>query len=161
VLREVSSMTVEGLDALTYQQHARRLMAIAAGLVGPSDAEDIVSAAMVRVMTSPAWTNVVDPGAYLTRAVVNEARSMLRSSRRRSSRETRFVPATTHDLAEPGDPVLLRALMRLPLRQRAVIVLTYWADMTPEVVAEQLGISEGSARKHLARARATLRKELS
>lgn len=155
-----ASLTAEGFDAATYQQHARRLMAVAAALVGPSDAEDVVSSAMVRVMMSPAWRDVVDPGAYLTRAVVNEARSMLRSSRRRSSRETRFVPRATGEPTEPGDPALLRVLMGLPLRQRAVIVLTYWADMAPDAVAEQLGISEGSTRKHLARARAALRKEL-
>lgn len=59
-----------------------------------------------------------------------------------------------------GDPELLATLLRLPLQQRAVTFLTYWADLAPAAVADQLGISDGSVRRHLARARATLRKEL-
>lgn len=158
---EDSALTANAFDADVYEQHARRLMALAAGLVGPSQAEDVVSSAVLRVMTSAAWATVTDPGAYLTRAVVNEARSMHRSATRRQARESRFPATTTGELDDPGDPALSKALLRLPVRQRAVIVLTYWADMSPPEVARHLGVSEGSARKHLARARAALRKELS
>jgi RNA polymerase sigma factor (sigma-70 family) len=52
------------------------------------------------------------------------------------------------------------AVGKLSVRQRAVIVLTYWADLDPPTVAERLGISEGSVRRHLARARAHLREVL-
>jgi RNA polymerase sigma-70 factor (ECF subfamily) len=52
------------------------------------------------------------------------------------------------------------AVVALSVRQRAVIVLTYWADLDPRTVAERLGISEGSVRRHLARARAHLREAL-
>jgi RNA polymerase sigma factor (sigma-70 family) len=45
----------------------------------------------------------------------------------------------------------------LSLRQRAVVVLAYWADLTPDDIADRLGISEGAVRRHLARARARLR----
>ena len=54
----------------------------------------------------------------------------------------------------------MAALAGLPLRQRAVVFLTYWADLTPAAVAVELGISEGSVRQHLARARRTLRRTL-
>jgi RNA polymerase sigma factor (sigma-70 family) len=57
-------------------------------------------------------------------------------------------------------PEIRRAVAALSARQRAVIVLTYWADLDPRHVAERLGISEGSVRRHLARARAHLRKVL-
>ena len=52
------------------------------------------------------------------------------------------------------------ALAALPVRQRAVVFLTYWADQTPAAIAAELGISEGSVRQHLARARRTLRRTL-
>ena len=146
-------------DAATYAEHAARLTALATVLAGPSAAEDVVSAAVLKVIASPGWADVADPGAYLTRAVVNEVRSNHRSALRRVARERRVAPAAT---TTDGDPVpeIMAALAALPLRQRAVVFLTYWADLTPSAIADQLGISEGSVRKHLARARQTLRKEL-
>jgi len=151
-------------DVALYRAQAPRLLALAAALAGPSEADDVVSAAVLRSFTTPGWRDVAEPAAYLTRAVVNEVRSGHRRSLRRSAREARYAlgrpkadrPAD-HD---PPDPALLAALAHLPLRQRAVTFLTYWADLTPADVAAELGISEGSVRKHLARARATLRREL-
>lgn len=157
--RDDEAVVVE-IDELTYARHARRLTGLASALVGPSAAEDVVSAAVLRAMSSPGWPTVVDRGAYLTRAVVNEARSSYRSALRREAREQRAAPRLR--AAEGADPVpeVLAALAHLPIRQRAAVFLTYWADMTPTAVADHLGIGEGSVRKHLARARATLRKEL-
>jgi RNA polymerase sigma factor (sigma-70 family) len=50
--------------------------------------------------------------------------------------------------------------MELSIRQRAVTVLTYWSDLDPSSVALLLGISEGSVRRHLARARSRLKERL-
>ncbi len=149
------------LDVAVYQVHAPRLMALAATLAGPSNAEDVVAAAVLAAMTTGGWASVENHGAYLTRAVVNEVRSAHRRAIRREARERRFVARLDTTRTEP-DPVpeLLVALAALPLRQRAVTFLTYWSDLKPMDVAVELGISEGSVRKHLARARATLRKEL-
>jgi RNA polymerase sigma factor (sigma-70 family) len=52
------------------------------------------------------------------------------------------------------------AIQQLSVRQRAVIVLTYWGDFTPRAVAATLGISEGAVKRHLARARHRLREVL-
>jgi RNA polymerase sigma factor (sigma-70 family) len=147
-------------DAAVYALHARRLVALATALAGPASAEDVVSAAMARVLASPGWAGVSDRGAYLTRAVVNEVRSAHRSSLRREARERRVAPPAVE--VEKADPVpeIMAALAGLPLRQRAVVFLTYWADLTPAAVAAELGISEGSVRQHLARARRTLRRTL-
>jgi RNA polymerase sigma-70 factor (ECF subfamily) len=146
-------------DAAIYRAHAARLTALATVLAGPSAAEDVVSAAVLKVIASPGWPAVTSRGAYLTRAVVNEVRSNHRSALRRAARERRTaLPVSATD----PDPVpeIMAALDALPVRQRAVVFLTYWADLTPSAVADELGISEGSVRKHLARARHTLRKEL-
>jgi len=41
-----------------------------------------------------------------------------------------------------------------------VVVLTYWDDLASAAIAERLGISDGSVRRHLARARKRLRMAL-
>ena len=52
-------------------------------------------------------------------------------------------------------------MANLSLAQRAVIYFVYWEDLTERDVASVLGISLGSAHRHLVRARANLRKALS
>jgi RNA polymerase sigma factor (sigma-70 family) len=140
-----------------YRKYADDLTRFATGLVGPSDAGDVVSGALLACVTSRGWGEVQDHRAYLHRAVLNQARHLRRSSRRRTAREQRTAGDVSW--AEPRQEVL-DAVSRLSLRQRGVIVLTYWADLSPPEIADRLGISEGSVRRHLARARANLRKVL-
>src|SRR6478609_7387988 len=79
-------------DGDVYRAHAPRLIALATVLAGPATAEDVVSAAVLKVIGSPGWSVVENQGAYLTRAVVNEVRSSHRSSLRREARERRTAP---------------------------------------------------------------------
>lgn len=147
-------------DAEVYAAHAKRLVVLAAALAGPSRADDVVADAVIRAMASPAWPQVENRGAYLTRAVVNEVRSTHRRDLRRELRERR---AARPDRVEAGpDPVpeVLAALAVLPIQQRAAVFLTYWGDLAPAAVADHLGVTEGTVRKQLARARDRLRKEL-
>jgi RNA polymerase sigma factor (sigma-70 family) len=66
------------------------------------------------------------------------------------------------DLVDPPEvrPEVLRAVQALSVKQRAVIVLTYWEDLGPSVIAQLMGISEGAVKRHLARARSHLKEEL-
>lgn len=148
------------LDGEVYAEHAPRLLGLAAALVGPSAAEDVVADAVVRAMSSPSWPAVRDHGAYLARSVLNEVRSAHRRDLRRELRERRTAGPITADAAPDPVPELLAALAGLSVQQRAAVFLTYWADLGPAAVAAHLGTSEGSVRKQLARARAHLRKEL-
>ncbi|MCU1356771.1 MAG: putative polymerase subfamily sigma factor [Acidimicrobiales bacterium] len=147
-------------DTAVYAAHAQRLVGLAAALAGPSQADDVVANAVMRAMAAPGWSEVRDPGAYLTRAVVNEVRKAHRTDLRREARERRAAVPIASTAAPDPVPEILTALAALPLQQRAAVFLTYWADLAPREVAAHLGIGEGSVRKHLARARATLRKEL-
>lgn len=72
------------------------------------------------------------------------------------------VPDRAHvvDPADVAEPALRSALDVLSLQQRAVIVLTYWQDLSPAQIADLLDTSEGTVRKQLARARARLREVL-
>ena len=160
---EWSGLVSDTFDADAYRRLAPRLMALAATLVGPADASDVVSATVTRLIAARSVGRIDDLEAYLTRAIVNEARSWMRAGARRSVRDGRWVRsaiARDEHVEGFGDPALTAALHRLSMRQRAVVFLTYWADLTPESVAVELGISEGSVRKHLARARASLRESL-
>jgi RNA polymerase sigma factor (sigma-70 family) len=147
-------------DAEVYEKHAEELVRFATFLTGPSDAPDLLSAAVLRALGAPGWRSVTNHRAYLYRAVLNEARMHHRSHRRRRQREERTA---LRDLAlTPSEPrpEVVAAVDRLSPRQRAVIYLTYWDDLDPAAVAGALGISDGAVRRHLARARSTLRRML-
>jgi RNA polymerase sigma-70 factor (ECF subfamily) len=142
-----------------YAKYSEELVRFATGLVGPSDAEDVVSSAVLSVMYSKTWTAVQNPRAYLYRSVLNEARQYWRTVARRQLREYKAAPPEAWD-AENAHPEVLDIVRDLSMRQRAVIVLTYWADLEPSRIAALLGISEGAVKRHLARARVHLKERL-
>jgi RNA polymerase sigma factor (sigma-70 family) len=91
-----------------------------------------------------------DPGAYARKVAINQIWSW---RRRRSSRE---VPVSRLvDVAVPGpaDAVadheaVWSALLTLPPRQRAVIVLRYYEDLSLAQTAEILGMAVGTVKSH-------------
>jgi RNA polymerase sigma factor (sigma-70 family) len=142
-----------------YRKYADDLVRFATGLVGPFDAPDVVTDACLRSFSVPGWTGVANHRAYLYRAVLNHARSHHRSTLRRRLRE---LQAAVPEASSPPDVDVdvLVAVDRLSVRQRAVVMLTYWEDLSPGEVAARLGISEGSVKRHLNRARSRLREQL-
>jgi RNA polymerase sigma factor (sigma-70 family) len=141
-----------------YEKHAADLVVYATALVGPSDAEDVVADAMLSVFTNARWDGVREPRGYLFRCVLNQAR-MIERRRSTGRRKEAAVPFRTVD----EDPELddLGLLAPLSVRERSVVYLTYWVDLTPTGVADLLGLSAGAVKRYLARARAKLREELS
>jgi RNA polymerase sigma-70 factor (ECF subfamily) len=146
-------------DAEVYRRLAPELIRFATALVGRTDAGDVLSSAIVKALASPSWPTVSNHRAYLQRAVFNEAHAWLRRAAQRPGREARASVADRWELPALR-PDVRQAVAQLSVRQRAVIVLTYWADLDPPTIAERLGVSEGSVRRHLARARARLREVL-
>ena len=102
--------------------------------------------------------------AYLRRAVVNRARSALR--RRRTARA--YTPPEEASRAGPDDLAVLSeehrevcaALQTLPTRQREVLVLRYWSNLSEIQIADVLGISQGTVKSTASRALAALEKKL-
>jgi DNA-directed RNA polymerase specialized sigma24 family protein len=80
-------------------------------------------------MTSHSWQSVTEHRAYLFRAVFNEALGTKRSDHRRCARETTAAPhedvETTYVRIEVAD-----AMSQLSVRQRSVLFLAYWLDLT-------------------------------
>jgi RNA polymerase sigma factor (sigma-70 family) len=147
-----------------YRAHADRLTKFATSLVGPSDAGDVVANAVAKTLGARSWSSIENPRAYVYRAVYREAMSLRRSAARRAVRHRTDAErlaaadrAVTDDVVPSG---VIDAIAQLSDRQRAVVVLTYWADRSITEVALVLGTSEGAVKKHLARARAALRELL-
>jgi RNA polymerase sigma factor (sigma-70 family) len=144
-----------------YRKWADELTRYATALVGSSDAADLVADAFAAMLGrgEEAWCSIGEPRNYLYRVVFNASLMNARGSARRRHREARWSHRT--DATELlSDPAVIRALGTLSVQQRSVTFLTYWHDMTPSTVASMLQISEGSVKRHLARARATLREVL-
>ena len=146
-------------DAEIYRSHAPELVRYANSLVGPNDAADVVSSAVLKAFTSRSWSSVENPRAYLYRSVLNEVRSQHRSTMRRLAREQK-VAVPEGEVMPEMRPEVLAALATLSVRQRSVAYLTYFEDLDEATVAERLGIGTGSVRRHLGRARDKLRKML-
>jgi RNA polymerase sigma-70 factor (sigma-E family) len=117
-------------------------------------AEEIVQDAFVQLHRN--WTRVHNPSAWLRTAVVNHGRSWVR----RQVLERRHQLSGT-DVAMPDEGVVVRAALdRLSSRQRAAIVLRFYADLPEAEIAEVLGCRPGTVKSLLDRAKTTLRKEL-
>lgn len=142
-----------------YRRHREDLVRFAAVLVGSDDAQDVVASAVLRLLDRPP-TQVEKLRPFLYRAVANQARNHQRSEGRRRHREERVAPRES--VAAPPEPYpeVREAIERLSVRQRAVVYLTYWEDLSEAAIADHLGIGAGSVRTHLARARRHLRRAL-
>jgi RNA polymerase sigma-70 factor (sigma-E family) len=147
----------------TYQAHYPSLLRLAALLLDDlCSCEDVVQEAFIRVHA--ARRRVRDPEktlAYLRQTVVNLSRSTLR----RRILGLRLLPKPMPDMASAEEGAydalerdrLRSALRGLQRRQREVLVLRYYADMTEAQVAEALGISVGSVKAYGSRGLAALR----
>jgi RNA polymerase sigma-70 factor (sigma-E family) len=123
-------------------------------------AEDLAQAAFARAYAS--WGRVRragDPDAYVRRIVINEHRGRFR--KRRVAEELRGDLADTAGGQQQGpeeQQALLDALRCLGPRQRAVVVLRYWLDLSEAETAAALNCSVGTVKSQASRALATLRR---
>jgi RNA polymerase sigma-70 factor (sigma-E family) len=131
------------------------------------DAEDLVQVTLVRV--SRRFT-AADPRplAYARQVLVNLVHDRRRHWRRRPAEMLGEAPEPR--VADPwADPAeafavrdeLLGAVRRLPLRQRAVLVLRYFDDLPVEEVAAVLGCTPGTVKSQTHKALRTLRASVS
>lgn len=149
---------VVGDVAECFEKHGEALVRFAASQVGASDADDVVSAAVLGVLQRGVG-GVEDVRAYLYRAVWNACQKHWRATSRRRRREFSLLPRSTEigEVVDERVDSVLAAMASLSVQQRAVIHLTYWEDLTPSMVAERLAVSDGTVRRQLARARDRLR----
>jgi RNA polymerase sigma-70 factor (sigma-E family) len=121
------------------------------------EAEDLVQVALLNVV--PRWRRIADnPEPYVRKVL---ARESVNRWRRRRWREvhTDAVPETSVEGSSDDRLALREALARLAPRQRAVIVLRYYEDLTEAETARMLGISVGTVKSQARDALARLRLE--
>lgn len=138
-----------------FERYGVELTRFATSLVGPADAQDVVSDALVAALWSDGWDRVDNQRAYLYRTVASQARMNHRSASRRLRRERRAALAMTAPPPEI-DVDVWEALGHLNVSERSVVFLTYWEDLTEADTAVRLGISERTVRRHLSSARRKL-----
>jgi RNA polymerase sigma-70 factor (sigma-E family) len=117
-------------------------------------AEDLVQSALVKAVGH--WRRIADnPEPWLRKVIVNDHISRWRKHRGREQL-AEIVPDAP--AADPGrDLDLASALARLAPRQRAVVVLRYYEDLTEQETARVLGVSVGTVKSQHRDALARLR----
>lgn len=121
-------------------------------------AEELLQDSLVRVYER--WrrlSRLDDPHAYLRRALVNNHTSIWRRRRRESLVADVPDRAAPSDDPDPDADVLRRALLALTAKQRAVVVLRHYEDLSEREVAQVLGCSVGTVKSQNARALGALR----
>ncbi len=154
----------EALEQL-YAAHWRQLVRLSVLLVRDQGiAEEVVQDAFVAVHAR--WSRLRDPDkalAYLRQTVVNRSRSALRHRavvERHAAREGAPADAPGADdsaLATERRAAVLDAMRALPQRQREVLALRYYLDLSEAEIADALGISRGAVKSHASRGAAALR----
>ena len=158
---------MDGAAAAEFSEFAHSrwpaLVRLGYAVTGDRDlAQDLAQTALANAYAS--WSRVRkadDPDAYVRRIVLNAHRGSFRK-RRVSERLTESPPDTLSPVPDPagqhGDrATVLAALETLPRRQREVLVLRYWLDLTEAQVAATLGCSVGNVKSQTSRALSRLR----
>jgi RNA polymerase sigma-70 factor (sigma-E family) len=123
-------------------------------------AEDVVATALAKLYL--AWDRVRDRESvdgYVRRIIANETTSLWRRPWRRREIAAEVLPERgQQDAYDDGRTAALwRAVSSLPPRQRAVVVLRYYEELSEAEIAHVLGISPGTVKSQASRALATLR----
>lgn len=139
-----------------YAESYVEMVRLARLLVGDgATAEDLVQDAFAGLVGVECPNN---PPAYVRMVVVNRCRNWQRSRQRLEKRLRRHGPSPTETSIRARE--LDATLMRLPYRERAVIVLRYWLGLSEAEIAEALGCRPGTVKSRHSRALAKIRKEL-
>jgi RNA polymerase sigma-70 factor (sigma-E family) len=170
--RDPGTWSADTAISALYAAHWRGLVRLASLLVHDQQvAEDVAQEAFVA--TYRRWSSLRSPEAavaYLRTATVNGSRSALRKRgvRERYAALRAAAPdlerhvdsAESFALAAHHRAEVVAVLDGLPSRQREVLVLRYYLDLSESDIAETLGISRGAVKSHASRAMSALRQRL-
>jgi RNA polymerase sigma-70 factor (sigma-E family) len=161
-------MATDGATVLEFEDYVRTrqdaLLRSARRLVpDPIDAQDLVQTALVR--TYPRWDGIADKAladAYMRRVMINTRTEWWRNRKLEEVPSAELPDATVDDGAEQrADREMLADAMRvLAPKQRQVVLLRHYRQLSTEETAHALGMSTGTVKSTLHRALARLRYEL-
>lgn len=126
------------------------------------EAEDLLQITLERAYRRrAALSRDRDPEPYVRRALVNASIDRWRALRRHAEQRLEAAdrgPAVDDRTSEVADrDLLVRSLAVLPPRQRAVLVLRYWEDMSEAEIAGMLGCGVGTVKSQASRGLKRLR----
>lgn len=141
-----------------WRAHYPALAGWVAGMTGDRElGHEIAAEAFTRLLAR--WRRVEDPRGFLYVVATNLVRDHWRREGRRRNATTRLE--LEREREQPATDNAVRDLVdRLPERYRAIVLLHYYADLTVADVAKALGRPEGTVKRELAEARATLHRSL-
>ena len=125
-----------------------------------SSGDDLVQEALAKVYV--AWPRIAATEAALSYTRTTMLRTYL-NEKRKWRREVNLADVPEHptDDQDTALTVTLSALLReLPAKQRAVLVLRFYQDLSVPQIADELGIPEGTVKSQLSRGLATMRTRL-
>ena len=159
------SVTAPTAFEVVFDRHFAAVHAYAQRRVGPGLAEEVAAETFVRALEARASYDRGHGEAlpWLLGIASNVMRRHWRSERRRLSAYARAAAQhqAAFETAGPEGGDLLLAVARLPRRQREVLLLAAWADLTYEEIARALNLPIGTVRSRLARARSRLGADVS
>jgi len=124
-------------------------------------AEDLVQTTLGKLYAS--WRRVQradNPAAYARTVLMRTYMSHVRKQSNQETPSRRLPETAAADADQALRVTLLNGLARLPPKDRAVLVLRYWEDMSVEDVASALRLSGGAVRNRSMRALGRLREAL-
>lgn len=153
-------------------RHERRLYGVAYGYLRNSeDALEVVQDTFVKLFQQSARIDSrAEVGAWLTRVAINAAIDRYRQKKRRGhhevgveSEDLQDIPARAesgpldHLHTEDSRRFLERGLLSLNERQRAVVILRHFSDLSLDEIASTLGVRPGTVKSSLSRALARMK----
>jgi len=149
--------------SMLFAVHHKRLVGLARVLVDDlPTAEDVVQDAFLSLYRRWPWMRDRNASLpYLQTAVLNKSRSHLRHRRTVRALIPRQRPeevssAETFTVEREQRDELITRIGQLPARQRQVLVLRYYYDLSEAEIATTLSISRGSVKQHATRALSSL-----
>ena len=144
-----------------YRRELPGLVTLARALAGPAAADDVAQEAMLAAFRR--WDHVQgleDPGQWARRTCSNLAVSAFRRRMVELRGITRLAARRRVAPVEEASEEFWRAIRALPRRQAQCAALRYVYSMEGPDIARTLGITDGSVKVHLSRARQALARSL-
>ena len=137
--------------------YARLVGVLALVATSRAEAEDVVQEAFVRL--APRWATICgydDPEAWVRKVAFRLLSNRFRRARHATAALLRSRPAEIVPEPSADGVDVTRALAKIPVAQREVVVLHHLLDRSVDEVAAELGIPVGTVKSRLSRARAAL-----
>lgn len=164
--RPAAAVGIDELVVGLHREHAVTLVRAAKLLLrDQQSAEDVVQDAFLSLYRAlPRLTDHDLILPYLRTAVINRARSVLRSRRRAFGRPVQHEApewsAEAAAMVREDQRAVMLAVARLPRRAREVLILRYFLDLPDTEIASALGVSRGTVSSTASRALAALGRDL-